>query len=76
MKPREVKHPPLGYKDEKFLESEDARPLRILAEYLQPLRNFRASRSTTLSFSSGRPSLPQTARSVAITRKPESSRDS
>jgi uncharacterized protein (TIGR00730 family) len=41
MKPREVKHPPLGYKDEKFLESEDARPLRILAEYLQPLRNFR-----------------------------------
>ena len=41
MKPRQVMHPPLAYKEEKFLESEDARSLRILAEYLQPLRNFR-----------------------------------
>ncbi|MGZ4853510.1 MAG: LOG family protein [Halobacteriota archaeon] len=41
MKPREVMHPQLAYKDEKFLESEDARSLRILAEYLQPLHNFR-----------------------------------
>jgi len=41
MKPREVIHSPLAYKDEKFLENEDARPLRILAEYLQPLHNFR-----------------------------------
>jgi uncharacterized protein (TIGR00730 family) len=41
MKPREVTHPPLAYKDEEFLEREDARPLRILAEYLQPLHNFR-----------------------------------
>jgi len=41
MKARAVTHPPVGYKDAKFLESEDARPLRILAEYLQPLHNFR-----------------------------------
>ena len=41
MKAREVTHPPVAYKDAKFLESEDARPLRILAEYLQPLHNFR-----------------------------------
>src|ERR1700719_591215 len=32
--------PPLAYKDEKFLESDEARPIRILAEYLQPLRIF------------------------------------
>jgi uncharacterized protein (TIGR00730 family) len=28
---------PLAYKNEEFLDSEDARPLRILAEYLEPL---------------------------------------
>ena len=31
---------PLAYADEQFLESDDARPLRILAEYLGPLRRF------------------------------------
>jgi uncharacterized protein (TIGR00730 family) len=31
---------PLAYKDEEFLDSEEARPLRILAEYMQPLRIF------------------------------------
>jgi uncharacterized protein (TIGR00730 family) len=41
MKSRQVKHPPLAYKDEKFLDTEDARPLRIIAEYLEPLRSFR-----------------------------------
>ena len=30
--------PPLSYKDEKFLDSDEARPIRILAEYLEPLR--------------------------------------
>src|SRR5271155_3633266 len=30
--------PPLAYKDEKFLDSDEARPIRILAEYLEPLR--------------------------------------
>jgi uncharacterized protein (TIGR00730 family) len=29
---------PLAYKDEEFLDSEEARPLRILAEYMQPMR--------------------------------------
>jgi uncharacterized protein (TIGR00730 family) len=32
--------PPLAYKHEKFLDSDDARPLRILAEYLDPLQTF------------------------------------
>ena len=31
---------PLAYKNEEFLDSEDARPLRILAEYMQPLQAF------------------------------------
>jgi len=31
---------PVAYKDEDFLESDDARPLRILAEYLGPLHAF------------------------------------
>jgi uncharacterized protein (TIGR00730 family) len=31
----------LAYKDEEFLDSDEARPLRILAEYLDPLYTFR-----------------------------------
>jgi uncharacterized protein (TIGR00730 family) len=56
MKPREVIHPPLAYKDEKFLEDEDARSLRILAEYLQPLHNFRSENvhDTIVFFGSAR----------------------
>ena len=33
-------HTKLAYKDDAFLDSDDARPLRILAEYLQPLTAF------------------------------------
>lgn len=33
-------HPGLAYADEEFLDSEEARPLRIIAEYLAPLRSF------------------------------------
>jgi uncharacterized protein (TIGR00730 family) len=40
MKPREATHPPFAYEDHKFLEGDDARPLRIVAEYLQPLHSF------------------------------------
>ncbi len=32
---------PLAYKNERFLDSDDARPLRILAEYMEPLQAFR-----------------------------------
>ncbi len=34
----------LAYHDDKFLDSDDARPLRILAEYLEPLRSLRHER--------------------------------
>ncbi|MDQ6619175.1 MAG: TIGR00730 family Rossman fold protein [Pseudomonadota bacterium] len=32
--------PPVAYKNEEFLDSDDARPLRILAEYIEPLHAF------------------------------------
>jgi uncharacterized protein (TIGR00730 family) len=38
--PRPDRHAKLAYRDEAFLDSEEARPLRILAEYLEPLRAF------------------------------------
>src|SRR4051812_43662289 len=48
--------PPLAYKNEEFLDSDDARPLRILAEYLGPLRAFRQQRvcDTIVFFGSAR----------------------
>jgi uncharacterized protein (TIGR00730 family) len=46
----------LAYKSDEFLESDDARPLRILAEYLEPLRSFRQERvyDTIVFFGSAR----------------------
>ena len=34
-------HQPLAYFDKEFLDSADARPIRILAEYLEPARRFK-----------------------------------
>jgi hypothetical protein len=47
---------PLAYHDEEFLESTDARPIRILAEYLEPLRRFRQEniQDTVVFFGSAR----------------------
>ena len=49
-------HQPLAYHDEDFLESTDARPLRILAEYLEPLRRFKQEniQDTVVFFGSAR----------------------
>jgi uncharacterized protein (TIGR00730 family) len=50
-------HPqPLAYQDAEFLESEEGRPLRILAEYLEPLRRFKAQniQDTVVFFGSAR----------------------
>ena len=48
--------PPLAYRDEVFLDSAAARPLRILAEYLQPLHAFARERvhDTIVFFGSAR----------------------
>jgi len=47
---------PLAYKNARFLETDDARPLRILAEYLEPMHAFRREhvRDTIVFFGSAR----------------------
>jgi uncharacterized protein (TIGR00730 family) len=47
---------PIAYKNEAFLDSADARPLRILSEYLEPLSHFRKQkiRDTIVFFGSAR----------------------
>ena len=49
-------HQPLAYLDPEFLESDEARPLRILAEYLEPLRRFKDQKiqDTVVFFGSAR----------------------
>lgn len=52
----EIRKPLLAYRNERFLDSDDARPLRILAEYLEPLASFRRHRirDTVVFFGSAR----------------------
>src|SRR2546421_11505389 len=47
---------PLAYLDGQFLESEEGRPLRILSEYLEPLRRFKEQKiqDTVVFFGSAR----------------------
>jgi uncharacterized protein (TIGR00730 family) len=47
---------PLAYLSREFLESEDGRPMRILSEYLEPLRRFRHEQiqDTVVFFGSAR----------------------
>jgi hypothetical protein len=47
---------PMAYLYPEFLESEEARPIRILAEYLEPLRRFKEQRiqDTVVFFGSAR----------------------
>ena len=49
-------HAPLAYRNDDFLDSDDARPLRILAEYLAPMRAFHRARicDTVVFFGSAR----------------------
>jgi len=54
----------LAYQNLRFLESEEGRPLRILSEYLEPLRRFKAQRiqDTVVFFGSARIHSPERAR--------------
>ena len=47
---------PVAYNDPDFLDSDEARPIRILAEYLEPLRRFQAQniQDTVVFFGSAR----------------------
>jgi uncharacterized protein (TIGR00730 family) len=53
---RMTRTPPLAYHDPQFIESDEGRPMRIIAEYLAPLRTFtaRGVTSTVVFFGSAR----------------------
>jgi uncharacterized protein (TIGR00730 family) len=55
-KPARTAHHPVAYKNESFLDSDDARALRILAEYLEPLYRFQDQKvpGTVVFFGSAR----------------------
>jgi uncharacterized protein (TIGR00730 family) len=55
-KPGKMAHHPLAYKNDKFLDSDDARALRILAEYLEPQYRFKVQKvpGTVVFFGSAR----------------------
>jgi uncharacterized protein (TIGR00730 family) len=48
--------PPLAYRDPRFIESDEGRPVRIVSEYLAPLRTFSAAgvSATVVFFGSAR----------------------
>ncbi|HXY75976.1 MAG TPA: TIGR00730 family Rossman fold protein [Steroidobacteraceae bacterium] len=48
--------PPLAYKDPRFIDSDEGRPIRIVSEYLAPLRTFSAAgvTATIVFFGSAR----------------------
>jgi uncharacterized protein (TIGR00730 family) len=48
--------PPLAYQDPQFIDSDDGRPVRIVSEYLAPLRAFKAAavNATVVFFGSAR----------------------
>jgi uncharacterized protein (TIGR00730 family) len=56
MTPTDAPHSALAYKNERFLDSDDARPLRILAEYMEPMQAFQRQgiRDTIVFFGSAR----------------------
>jgi uncharacterized protein (TIGR00730 family) len=60
---------PLAYEDDDIMESTEARPIRILAEYLDPLRRFKAHniQDTVVFFGSARV-LSRTHAQRAVTR--------
>jgi uncharacterized protein (TIGR00730 family) len=63
---------PLAYYDRGFLDSTDARPIRILAEYLEPLRRFRQEniQDTVVFFGSARVHSRRVAeRALALLQK-------
>src|SRR3979490_2178512 len=62
---------PLAYLFPEFLESEEGRPLRILAEYLEPLRRFREQKiqDTVVFFGSARVDRRARAEMALSTRK-------
>jgi hypothetical protein len=55
-KPEDAGHPLIAYRNPKFLDSPEARSLRIISEYLYPLSHFRKAKiqDTIVFFGSAR----------------------
>src|SRR5690349_23419309 len=68
---------PMAYLYPEFLESDEARPIRILAEYLEPLRRFREERiqDTVVFFGSARVDSRERAERAFRTLKARGHRD-
>src|SRR6187455_844003 len=68
---------PLAYLDPKFLESFEARPVRILAEYLEPLRRFKEQKiqDTVVFFGSARVDSRERAERALKTLRARGHRD-
>jgi len=68
---------PLAYLDPDFLESDEARPIRILAEYLEPLRRFKEQKvqDTVVFFGSARVDSRERAERALATLRARGVRD-
>ena len=68
---------PVAYLYEEFLESAEGRPIRILAEYLEPLRRFQAQKiqDTVVFFGSARVDSRERAERALATLKARGVRD-
>jgi uncharacterized protein (TIGR00730 family) len=70
-------HQPLAYLYREFLESAEARPIRILAEYLEPLRRFKEEKiqDTVVFFGSARVDSRERAERALRTLRSRGERD-
>jgi uncharacterized protein (TIGR00730 family) len=68
---------PLAYLNEEFLETSEARPIRILSEYLEPLRRFRQQKiqDTVVFFGSARVDSRERAERAMATLRARGERD-
>ena len=72
-----MRQPPLAYLNPDFLESEEARPIRILSEYLEPLGRFKEQRiqDTVVFFGSARVDSRERAERALRTLRARGARD-
>jgi uncharacterized protein (TIGR00730 family) len=70
-------HQPLAYLNEEFLESAEARPIRILSEYLEPLQRFKEQKiqDTVVFFGSARVDSRERAERAMATLRARGERD-
>jgi uncharacterized protein (TIGR00730 family) len=70
-------HQPLAYLNEEFLETAEARPIRILSEYLEPLQRFKEQKiqDTVVFFGSARVDSRERAERAMATLRARGARD-